>query len=1065
MCKASGIGVACFVLAMAALSPRATANTDQLVLYNQRYPTTIGQANQGSNCLVCHTSGSTRNVYGTAFKNSPAGPDSINGLAQIEFLDSDGDNFTNLHEILLFSFPGNPAQFPANANAAPVLNAIGNKSLNEGQTLTFQVTTTDEVNGLNPLLSAVNLPPGATFTDNRNRTGTFTWVTDFADGGVYTGVQFVSSDGLLQDTETITITVNDTNLAPEMDFLESQLIYVDTLFELTVSGSDPENAPVTLSVQGLPLGADFQDNGDGTATLSWVPGEDDIGIYPGVTFTVEDDAAQTASVTIALFVMPALILNFAPETPLNNTHLDDEVIEYAPDLATDGNGNWVAVWYVSDTGILTVARSTDNGETWTDPAALSPLNGTDEAPQIATDGEGNWVVVWRSSNNLGGTIGNDLDILYARSTDNGETWSPAASLNPDAALDSEDHRGANIEYAGGVWIASWLEETDLYITRSTDAGSTWGAPEFIGTAFLELFPDPAAARLAGDGSGNWIVVWTKGTQFGGLGNDLDVQVSRSADGGVTWSSPIALNNDAASDNGDDQFPSITTDGAGNWLCVWRGTKWLGGPTGTDAEVIVARSVDNGATWTNPAPLALDAEFDGFVWDYAPSVTTDGRGTWVAIWYTANAEIRMSYSTDAGVTWSFPTVLNATSDDTTRYPHAFGDGKGNWLAVWETNENPLDVGFDFDLMIARAYAPNVQSITRVGNQLTNAAQVAFTVAFDGDVFGVDTGDFAVSSSKILTGASVSNVTANNPGEYTVTVNTGTGTGTLSLEFVDDDTVFNNAGNVAGGPGEGNGDLQSQQSYTVDKTKPVITRIGSETVTVPVGEQYEDAGATAVDDLDGNLTLSIAVDSNVNTLTPGNYTVRYNVSDSAGNAANEVTRAVNVLASIEGEGEGGVDGEGTPDGEGAQDGEGSPDGEGAIDGEGSVDGEGSSEGEGAVDGEGSADGEGNADGEGEGEGEGMPVESHSADQDGNQRISLTELLRLVQLYNLIEYGCDLNGEDGYSALSVDQNCLPHTSDFDPQDWIISLRELLRLIQFYNANGYLPCLEGEDGYCPAT
>jgi hypothetical protein len=91
-----------------------------------------------------------------------------------------------------------------------------------------------------------------------------------------------------------------------------------------------------------------------------------------------------------------------------------------------------------------------------------------------------------------------------------------------------------------------------------------------------------------------------------------------------------------------------------------------------------------------------------------------------------------------------------------------------------------------------------------------------------------------------------------------------------------------------------------------------------------------------------------------------------------------------------------------------------------------------------------------------------EHHSADQNNDGRIRLSELLRAVQLYNLAAYHCDATGEDGYAPGPGDALCPPHTSDYNPQDWRITLSELLRLIQFYNSPNYAPCPNGEDGYC---
>ena len=62
---------------------------------------------------------------------------------------------------------------------------------------------------------------------------------------------------------------------------------------------------------------------------------------------------------------------------------------------------------------------------------------------------------------------------------------------------------------------------------------------------------------------------------------------------------------------------------------------------------------------------------------------------------------------------------------------------------------------------------------------------------------------------------------------------------------------------------------------------------------VGTSYTDAGATASDNIDGDITSNITTVNNVDTDVVASYTVTYNVSDSSGNAATEVTRTVNVV----------------------------------------------------------------------------------------------------------------------------------------------------------------------------
>ena len=80
---------------------------------------------------------------------------------------------------------------------------------------------------------------------------------------------------------------------------------------------------------------------------------------------------------------------------------------------------------------------------------------------------------------------------------------------------------------------------------------------------------------------------------------------------------------------------------------------------------------------------------------------------------------------------------------------------------------------------------------------------------------------------------------------------------------------------------------------DITPPEITMIGTSPVTVEVGFTYTDEGATAEDDVDGDITVNIVTVNLVNTAVLGTYTVTYDVSDAAGNPATQVTRTVNVV----------------------------------------------------------------------------------------------------------------------------------------------------------------------------
>ena len=96
-------------------------------------------------------------------------------------------------------------------------------------------------------------------------------------------------------------------------------------------------------------------------------------------------------------------------------------------------------------------------------------------------------------------------------------------------------------------------------------------------------------------------------------------------------------------------------------------------------------------------------------------------------------------------------------------------------------------------------------------------------------------------------------------------------------------------AACGGGGGGGDDDDD-----DTTAPTLTLLGSNPFNFEAAGSYSDPGATALDNVDGNITANIIVSGdNVDTFTVGVYSVLYNVSDAAGNAAAQLTRTVNVV----------------------------------------------------------------------------------------------------------------------------------------------------------------------------
>jgi hypothetical protein len=115
---------------------------------------------------------------------------------------------------------------------------------------------------------------------------------------------------------------------------------------------------------------------------------------------------------------------------------------------------------------------------------------------------------------------------------------------------------------------------------------------------------------------------------------------------------------------------------------------------------------------------------------------------------------------------------------------------------------------------------------------------------------------------------------------------------------------------------NNTFSVEYNVVADETAPVISLIGDAAVTHALGTDYTDAGATATDNVDGDITSSIVISETVDINTAGTYTITYSVSDEAGNAAIEVTRTVAVSIDTDSDGvpdtaDGDDDGDGIAD----------------------------------------------------------------------------------------------------------------------------------------------------------
>ncbi|WP_368654315.1 MucBP domain-containing protein [Ornithinibacillus sp. 4-3] len=95
--------------------------------------------------------------------------------------------------------------------------------------------------------------------------------------------------------------------------------------------------------------------------------------------------------------------------------------------------------------------------------------------------------------------------------------------------------------------------------------------------------------------------------------------------------------------------------------------------------------------------------------------------------------------------------------------------------------------------------------------------------------------------------------------------------------------------------GNKVTKTRTVYVIDKDQPIITLKGGNPLVLEVGTAYEEAGATAEDNVDGDISDQIKITDNIDTSKLGIYQVVYKVEDSSGNQATAI-RTIEVVDTI-------------------------------------------------------------------------------------------------------------------------------------------------------------------------
>ena len=293
------------------------------------------------------------------------------------------------------------------------------------------------------------------------------------------------------------------------------------------------------------------------------------------------------------------------------------VITAGDPVALVGLDGTYYIGFISASGGQAIGKSTNGGTTYTVYNVANAAGGglldknhmwIDNSP--ISNFEGNLYDAWTD---FYGPF--DTEIGFSRSTDGGVTWSAVQEVSSEVNAGSHC-QGVNINSGpnGEVYVIwaiydGWpTDETAIGMARSFDGGATFGPAERIITNIRGIrntgvnknmrnnaFPSMAVDISGGENNGNIYIVWSNvGVPGINSGSDVDVYMAISSDQGETWSTPVRVNQDPIGQGKKHYFPWVTCDPeTGDLSVVFYDDRNVGGQ---QCEVYCANSFDGGQTW-------------------------------------------------------------------------------------------------------------------------------------------------------------------------------------------------------------------------------------------------------------------------------------------------------------------------------------------------------------------------------------------------------------------------------------------------------------------------------------
>ncbi|MBN1633630.1 MAG: T9SS type A sorting domain-containing protein [Ignavibacteria bacterium] len=282
-------------------------------------------------------------------------------------------------------------------------------------------------------------------------------------------------------------------------------------------------------------------------------------------------------------------------------------------ISTDGKIYMNAIGSSSSTQVVT--WSTNDGVTWAPYVIASSISSSvaDKNHMTIDDKAGS---PYLNSLYLAYTdfSSSSRPLKYVRSTNAGVNWINTQLISSTLGWAFQGvnlHTGPNGEVYM-VWAtrmtASPYTEKFVGFAKSTNGGANFqlvnetavqvnGIRGNLKTSNVRVnsFPWMAVDKTGGPNNGNIYVTWTQ-KQLAPAGNDPDICMVRSTNGGVNWNAPIRINDDPINNGKDQWFSNICVDSYGGVNIVFYDSR--NAPNNDSTEVFVARSIDGGVTFTN-----------------------------------------------------------------------------------------------------------------------------------------------------------------------------------------------------------------------------------------------------------------------------------------------------------------------------------------------------------------------------------------------------------------------------------------------------------------------------------